>query len=453
MLNHTAARRPLASQTHGVATLTVVMVLFFVMALVAAYTNRNLIFEQRISLGNFRSARAAEAAEASVNWALSLLNGGRVNSQCLASVDPVDTDFRQMFSAVPGPTQYAPAGSYALPPNQYAINERVWGCVIADGVARCACPTTSVPNPTIARPLDNKGSAFHVTMYLPETGGSPMAGTLGLLGFACGSLGDGNNDCSRSVGLGGKPQADGVSGVSQVVGLLRALPLAPQATLTVGGAVNGGTGNLQVTNRDSSSGYTVLSGLDYTAGTGPSGNRFHPPAGTEGEARQHNIIALNTLANQANGGWFRNLFAMDLVSYGLQPAAQVIDCTAGCTATRLNTVLLGFPRNPIILNGSVNIDSAVALGSATDPALLVINGTLTITANATITGFIHANSVAWNAATATLSGAMMTPGNFTIGAGGVATMSFDKPVIDKIKYRYGSFVRVPGSWNVREFYR
>lgn len=450
MLNHTAARRSLASQTHGVATLTVVMVLFFVMALVAAYTNRNLIFEQRISLGNFRSARAAEAAEASVNWALSLLNGGRVNSRCLASVNPVDTDFRQMFSAVPLTTEYAPAGSYALPPDQYSINERVWGCVIADGVAGCACPTTSVPNPTINRPLDNKGSAFHVTMYLPETGGSPMAGTLGLLGFACGSLGDGNNDCSRSVGRGGKPQADGVSGVSQVVGLLRALPLAPQATLTVGGAVNALAGTLLVANPDNTSGYTVLSGLAYTPGTG---DVFRLPAGSAGEGRQDHITALNELAGQADNGWFRKLFAMDPTNYGLQPAAQVIDCTAGCTAARLNTVLLGFPRNPIILNGPVNIDSAVALGSATNPAMLVINGALTITANANITGFIHANSVAWNAPTATLSGAMMTPGNFTIGAGGVARMSFDKPVIDLIKYRYGSFVRVPGSWNVREFYR
>ena len=451
MLNHTADRRSLASQTHGVATLTVVMVLFFVMALVAAYTNRNLIFEQRISLGNFRSARAAEAAEASVNWALSLLNGGRVNSQCLASVNPLDTDFRQMFSAVPGPTQYAPAGSYDFPPGHNSINERVWGCVIADGVAGCACPTTSVPNPTIARPLDNKGSAFHVTMYLPETGGSPMAGTLGLLGFACGSLGDGNNDCSRSVGLGGKPQADGVSGVSQVVGLLRALPLAPQATLTVGGAVNAAAGTLLVANADNTSGYTMLSGQAYTPGTG---DMFRLPAGSAGEGRQDGITALSELAGQANDGWFRKLFAMDPTNYGLQPAAQVIDCTAGCTATRLNPVLLGFPRNPIILNGPVNIDSAVVpMGSATNPVMLVINGTLTITANATITGFIHANSVAWNAAAATLSGAMMTPGNFTIGAGGVARMSFDKPVIDLIKYRYGSFVRVPGSWNVREFYR
>jgi len=93
------------------------------------------------------------------------------------------------------------------------------------------------------------------------------------------------------------------------------------------------------------------------------------------------------------------------------------------------------------------------LGTADEPAMLVINGSLTITGNATITGFVHADSVAWNATTASLSGALMTPGSFTVGAASVARLSFDKQAIDLIKYRYGSFVRAPGSWNVRESYR
>lgn len=445
MLNSPTPAR--AQRARGVATLTVVMVLFFVMALVAAYTNRSMLFEQRISLGHYRSARAAEAAEASVNWALALLNGGRTNSQCLPSVDPNDVDFRRMSTVVPGPGS-APEGSYATPPDYGTDNERVWGCLIANGAVNCACPTASQPNPVIARPADGRGSAFHVTAYVPGAA-VPIAGTLGVLGFACGSLGDGNNDCARSVGP-GKPQVDGISGVSQVVGLLRALPLAPRATLTAGGVVNAAAGTLLVANPDNSSGYTVLSGGAYTPG---SGDRFVLPPGSTGEGRQHMIGGLSDLAGLADNGWFRNLFAMNPATYGQQPAAQVVNCAAGCTEAELAAALLGFPRNPIILNGPVNIASAVALGSAAEPAMLVVNGPLTITGNATITGFIHANSVAWNATTASLYGALMTPGNFTIGAGGVARMSFDKPAIDLIKYRYGSFVRAPGTWNVRESYR
>ena len=452
MLKTTLSRRSTSPQARGVAALTVVMVLFFVMALVAAYTNRNLIFEQRISLGNYRSSRAAEAANASVNWALSLLNGGRVNSQCRPSVNPNDIDFRQMFTAVPAPTVYAPAGSYDYPPDNYTANPRVWGCVIADGVARCACPTTTVPNPTITHPADGKGSAFHVAFFLPEPD-TPRAGTVGMQGFACGSLGDGSNDCARSSGPSViKPQVDGISSAAQIIGLLRALPLAPQATLTAGGAINAAAGTLLVANPDNASGYTMLSGLAYSPG---AGDVFRLPAGSTGQGWQQGIGDLVTLAGSANDGWFRTLFAMDRVNYGLQPAARVIDCTGGCTDADLTAVLKGYPRNPIIMNGLVNITGSVPLGSAANPVMLVINGALTITSTATvnITGFVHANSVAWNAATASLYGAMMTPGDFTLGAGAVARMSFDKPSIDLINYRYGSFVRTPGSWNVRENYR
>ena len=451
MLSTTLSRRSAAPRGRGVAALTVVMVLFFVMALVAAYTNRNLIFEQRISLGTYRSARAAEAAEASVNWALSVLNGGRINSQCRPSVDPNDTDFRQMLTAVPAPDSIPPAppGSYAVPSDSLTANELVWGCVIADGVTRCACPTTTAPNPVITRPADGKGSAFHVSLYLPEDN-LPKAGMLGLQGSACGSLGDGRNDCARSTNFFGQPQADGVSAVAQIVGLLRALPLAPQATLTAGGAINAAAGTLIVANPYNSS--TMLSGLAYTPGAG-GGDVFRPPAGSTGQGWQQGIGGLTNLVGQANDGWFRTLFAMSRVNYGLQPAVRVIDCAAGCTEANLTPVLLGFPRNPIIMNGQVTITGAVPLGSAANPVMLVINGALTITANANITGFVHANSVVWNATTATLSGAMMTPGDFTLGPGAVARMSFDKASIDLIKYRYGSFVRAPGSWNVRELYR
>jgi hypothetical protein len=440
---------PRGTQPRGVATLTVVMVLFFVMALVAAYTNRSMLFEQRISLGHYRSARAAVAAEASVNWALALLNGGRINSECRPSVDPDDVDFRRMSTAVPGPAAGAPPGSYVQPIDFDTATERVWGCLIANGVVNCACPTTTQPNPVIEPPENGRASAFHITNFMPE-GTEPRGGTLGLLGFACGSLGEGNNDCSRSVGRTGTPQVDGISGASQVVGLLRALPLAPQATLTAGGAVNAAAGTLLLANPDNSSGYTVLSGGGYTPGTG---DRFVLPPGSTGEGRQHTIDGLSDLAALANNGWFRNLFAMNPATYALQPASQVVNCAAGCTEADVAAALLGFPRSPIILNGPVNIAAAVALGTAVEPAMLVINGALTISGNAAITGFVHANSVAWNAATASLSGAMMTPGNFTVGAGAVARMSFDRPVIDLIKYRYGSFVRASGTWNSRESYR
>ena len=442
---------PAPRPQRGVAALTVVMVLFFVMALVAAYTNRNLIFEQRISLANYRVARAVTAADGSLNWAIGLLNAGRINSACRPSTDLADVDWRRMAMDVPGPQYAAPEGSYALPWDFNSLSVRVWGCVMANGQMSCACPTTSTPNPTITPPDDGRGTAFHVSLYIPEQA-RPIPGMLGVLGFACGSLGTGASNCARSSSYAGRPQVDGIGGASEVVGLLRALPLGPPAALVVGGAVNAAAGTLLVVNPDATSGYTVFSGGAYTAGTG---DRFVRPAGTAGEGRIHGIGGLSALAALPNDGWFRNLFAMDKPSYAIQPAARVIDCSGGCTDADVLPVLRGYPRSPIVLNGSLNIANAATLGNADptvdEPAMLVIHGALTISGNATIYGYLHAESVTWSATTATVRGAMMTPGNFTVT--GTARLAFDKAAVDMVKYRYGSFVRAPGTWNLRENYR
>ena len=70
------SRRANAS-ARGVATLTMVMILFFVMAMVAAYANRNLIYEQRTSINFYREAASMSAAEAGVDWAMAMPSGGR----------------------------------------------------------------------------------------------------------------------------------------------------------------------------------------------------------------------------------------------------------------------------------------------------------------------------------------------------------------------------------------
>ena len=64
-----------AAGQRGAASLIVVMLLFFVLSLTAAYANRHLIFEQKTSANQSRSTAAFEAAEAGIEWALAQLNG------------------------------------------------------------------------------------------------------------------------------------------------------------------------------------------------------------------------------------------------------------------------------------------------------------------------------------------------------------------------------------------
>lgn len=84
----------------GVASLVVVAVLFLILSLVAAYTNRNLIFEQRTAGNLHRSTQAFEAAEAGVEWALTMLNAGRIDADCAPSASPADTSFRQRYLTI-----------------------------------------------------------------------------------------------------------------------------------------------------------------------------------------------------------------------------------------------------------------------------------------------------------------------------------------------------------------
>ena len=84
------SQRPTAPlrRERGVATLIVVMVLFFVVSLVAAYTNRNLLYEQRMSINNFRATAAMSAADAGIDWAVAMLSGARVDANCMAPAAP-----------------------------------------------------------------------------------------------------------------------------------------------------------------------------------------------------------------------------------------------------------------------------------------------------------------------------------------------------------------------------
>ena len=98
----------------GAASLIVVMLLFFVLSLTAAYTSRNLIFEQKTSANQSRSTAAFEAAEAGIEWTLAMLNGGTVSDACANLVG--GTSFQQRYVAI------APYG--AAPPTPPTMSAR-----------------------------------------------------------------------------------------------------------------------------------------------------------------------------------------------------------------------------------------------------------------------------------------------------------------------------------------
>ena len=445
----------------GMAALTVVMVLFFVMALVAAYTNRNLIFEQRISANGYRATRALEAADAGVEWAVAMLNAGRISNTCApadANAPAAITDFRSRYTT-PAATDANGEGAFDVPWGPLTANRTYPTCVIVGGVPRCACPAMGEAPAAIVVPADGRASAFRIT-FLLFNGDTPRGGAIQFISRGCAN--PGANDTACFAQNNDLPDVDSSAAVITTVGLVRALPVAPKATLTAGGAVTANLpGRLQVANGDFESGMAIQSGGDVSAspastvagaaGTEPASVGMADARLVVKNARDENGVlwsaGLLSAAGQAQQRWFRSLFVLDTESYRRQPAVLRMDCQAGCTLNDLNPVLALNPRNPIWVEGNLdlNVDGA-NLGSAVNPLMLVVNGTLTVSRNVIARGFVHANQIDWTAAGGTWDGAMVSATTFD--ATGVATLRYDKAALDIIRLRYGSLVRAPGSWNL-----
>jgi hypothetical protein len=435
--------KPHRMQVRGMAALTVVMMLFFVMALVAGYTNRNLIFEQRISANNYRSTKALEAADAGVEWAVGMLNGGRVSTSCQASNVAQDEDFRRRYMADAPEDSLNGPGGYGVPWGVNLAGRMFPSCINRDGVLTCICPSATARAPEISAPADGVGSAFAVSFLLP--GNDVRPGAIQIATRGCASPGQGATACfSQSSDT---PQVDSVFNVLVTLGLVRALPIAPPAALTAGTVVDASAGRLLISNPDRQTGMAVNAGGGLIPGMGGT-DRFEGPSGWDQSDRARlvrtNDLTLANLAAAPNNAWFRSNLGSDPATFRRQPATILVNCNAGCTWENLANIVASYPRNPIYVNGNLNIDAGGNLGSVQDPLMLVVDGTLTVASDATITGFLHANAVVWTAA-ATVRGAVMSASTFTTSA--TTTIVYDAAALTTISLRYGSFVRVPGSWN------
>ncbi len=441
MMHTTPAARP--ALPRGVAALTVVMVLFFVMALVAAYTNRNLVFEQRISANSYRATRALEAADAGVEWTLAMLNAGRTSANCTqpgAGAAAGLGDFRSRY-LVASTDETNGEGAFDLPWGQVPANRVYPACITVDGALRCICPALGEGPANIGAPADGIGTAFRITFRLFNDD-TVRGGAMQFVSRGCANPGTGDNACFAQTD--DQPAVDGTTSVIVTVGLVRALPVAPRATLTAGTTITANApAELQVSNSDFASGITVHAGVSVNASVD---SRFVPPSGTGGDGRINSDATLQNLSLQGVEPWFRAQFTLDRATYQRQPATVRLDCTAGCNSAAIATALLLNPRNPIWADGDVNLDAAGALGSAADPMMLIVNGNLTVSGNAAVSGFAHANQIDWSAAGATWDGALVSMTSFTTTS--VATLRYSRPMLDTIRLRYGSFVRAPGGWNL-----
>ena len=451
---------PLHRHQRGAATLVVVMVLFFIISLVAAYTSRNMIFEQRTSSNQYRSSQALEAAEAGLEWAITMLNLGRIDTSCLASASPADTTFRQRYLNVDASNGKILARTITPAPTPPALAELTPQCVFdppSPGTPawRCECPLNSPP--TASTPAGTTvAPAFRVRFVRIESASSAPPSQPGVIRadvVGCTRL---DNECLNFSGQGQTNEGRVV--VSSLLGLTGTVASMPLAAVTARGAVSLAGGSLSVFNGAAGSlGITVQSGSAIdpgvvvltTAGT---------PASTSLIPSDPALNLLPAAPYSSKDRMFATVFSMFPDSFrqqqgGLQLACGVSGCTPGSAGTPgdLRNLIAMNPGRPIWLSGGLNVDSAGDIGSASDPVLLVVNGDLQFsTSGVTIHGLVYVRPAApatdWvTAGSGQLSGAVVSEGGVSVGAGALS-VAYSGPTLNLLRANSGTFVRVPSSW-------
>lgn len=452
----------------GAASLIVVMVLFFIMALAGAYSSRNLIFEQRTSANQYRSTQAIEAAEAGVEWALAMLNGGRIGTNCLeAGAAANATSFRQRYLNVLADGRLRPVADplAAAPVAPAPPAPLTAGCVFNGSNWVCSCPNEGPPvlaAPTGAGPFPAFRVRFSVYDPMVPDVNAPIITKPGLVSIEV-------NGCTRLDGAGqsclefpGSPSdQEGRATVSVMTALKSALPSLPSAALTVRDDV---AGVLQVVNTDpETGGLTIQAGgminttnLSLLSVPGSAGVSFI--IGDE-QLKVGTPTSLRTAVPPLNPNRVFNwVFGTLPESYRLQPAAVAFDCPAtGCRLTLANEVADN-PGRVIWINGNLVLESDGDIGSLPDPAnpaaagpaLIVTTGRVLASANVRVYGFVYSQPDSGAPSTDNLTGNLEIQGAAFVEGARTGTTGgrivFNRDVLQHLQQRSGSFVRVPGGW-------
>jgi hypothetical protein len=438
-------RTPRPGTQRGAAALIVVMLLFFLISLVAAYAGRNLIFEQKTSANQYRATQAFEAAEAGLEWALAMLNGGRIDAACTppSPVDNTQPSFRQRYLNIDADGQYAP--------QLWADNitrERP-SCVQRDpdpndpsdtGGWTCSCPTGAAPTPTLA--TDGRvHPAFRVCF---EALNPPQPGAVRVVATGATTFAAVDRPCQEAgEGTGGEAAAT----VSVVVALSSALPTPPIAALTAAGDLTNVGAIVTLLNMDPQANGVMTQLGGALVQTGGSLARHALPGTPSVDAVLGSLTSVQL---------FRSFLSLPVETFKGQPATVRVDCSSDCS-NRLAQAVQGNPGRIVWVDGGLQLSSNADLGSYDAPAMIVVDGDIGfVGGNVNIVGMLYGQqNISIVGTNLAVRGAVVAAGDISID-GGSTTIEYNPPhpvqpnlippVLTNLGLASGSLVRVPGSW-------
>lgn len=423
---------------HGATTLVVVMALFLIVAMLAAFASRNMVYEQRIASNYYRAGVAYEAAQAGVEWALAMVNGDTIDATCKPSAGGAD-DLRSRYMNIDQSSRAVTTLT--------ASTGAVLACFYNSANNwTCQCPalvtkgSAKVPG-TLTSPAATAGAGLQPMFSVGFKPGA-RPGTARLMVTGCTGLDVGvckNNFDAADASLGTVGQAVDVA-------LVSALKMPPVSPLVVRGEVKApaSTAALGVYNTDPSS-----SGLLLQTGTALTMANVAKAEGLPGSIAGDNMITGDTaMHDQTAELFFASFFGMNSTYYRNQPKMRAVTCSSDCAPLVATQITAG--AQMLWLNGEAAFSTGPTLGSATKPVIIVVNGNLTINQPIQIYGLLYVRgNLTWtNSSTgspATVTGAVVTEGDLTASGAGSANVVYNAAVMQILNNQRGSFVRVPGS--------
>ena len=439
----------------GVAALAVSLILLFGITLVAFFTQRSMIFEQRSSANQYRATKAFEMADAGLEWAVA-----RLNEDTLMSGSLFCTTEAAKFSV-----RYLPFNnaSTALITGFNVNTAGFPGCTIgSSGAATCGCPANGNPSFTTTASLDAQ-PRFLIKLETVTTDSYAVR----IVSYGCTNAG---TACGSSSGT-----PDAVAVVSSIYKMKPAIATTPGAGLVAGTSTVTG-GNLNVINLDpTSNGITIDTGSTVTFG---SGTNVTTQPGTPPRASVlDNDTALSALTQSDTSGdnFFKSFFGQTMAQYQADGRTWLITsgscgsnarCTQCSGANACGTAVSAAYNDPTaarqfwsdtdvawLTSNLPTIGTLGASGSG-EPIVFATSANVELKGNITAYGLFYTATATANtdweyagSGTAKVFGAFISRGNFD-RASGTLDLIYDANLFGEGGTR-GTMVRVPGTWRDR----
>lgn len=431
---------PQARRQRGAATLVVVMVLFLIMALLAAYANRSLMFEQRIAGSYYRSSMSQEMAEASVEWTVAMLNGTGIDDSC-AAVATGGTRFVDKYLDVSAADR-ATTSKITAPATTRAPVAVDCASTGTGLVCRCPAPNTRTTQPTTALAgalIPSFGAALGTDTVV-------RYGSFLIDGYGCtdSSL----DNCSAAQTEERAARAAATTQQKTSIGFIGAVPSSPAAPLTVKGSLTtSGAGGLGLHNTDPRSGGLLV----VSSGGAPllNDDRMDSVPGTPpAQARIFGDTYLLNLGTSTEGNtrFFRNFMGMAPSRYANHPAARSVTCAADCGTNLVDAFNAG--KRLLTVSGPMAISSNVTIGTVAAPVVVVVYGNVIITGPMQLNGMLVVlGNLTWtnnDPAASQVTGMVVVQGD--MGANGRMDILYQQSVANELRNRLGSYARVSGGW-------